>query len=1047
MVDRAESMLRFQLTLCLCCLPLGAVANDPSATVFELADGLVLERIADESLIRWPVVADWDSQGNLLVVESGGVAWPIQQHNEQRLHKVVRLHDDDQDGIFDRRVVVAEDLPFAEGVLAVDSRLLVAAPPNIWELVDGDGDGICEQRRVWFDGPTITNCANDLHGPYLGRDSWIYWCKGAFAEQTHELTDGSILRDRAAHIFRRRLEGGAIESLIAGGMDNPVELAITPEGEKFFTSTFLQHPGDGKRDGIGHAVYGSVFGKDHDVIDDLIRTGPLMPIMTHLGPAAPSGLAVLENPSQLLGSQHAASRILVSAQFNLHKVTAHILKNPQDKADFQTEDMDLLSTDQVDFHPTDILEDADGSLLVIDTGGWYDLCCPTSRVDQKVAAGGIFRLRAATASRPSGESNRSGDVNTQEIEELLASLSDSRAWLSRASYFAVKRLGEKALPALQRAIENRQAPLKQRLDCLWCLSWMGNQSALDLANQTLAQAASELSSTPASNAGKEQARTSASATASLAMAACHIVGLHRYQPAQKSLEKLLACQQAVLRRAAVEALGRIGKSESIAPLMHCLAQAEGSRALQHSCIYALVEIGDSDAVAAYLSADSYIQRSAALTVLDQLKDSRWLTSQTVLDAAFTKDAALIDTAVNILQHHPEWAEAAADRLHGNWQNAQATDGDVRLDIIGAFRGELPMQHRVAEWMQAAPEGPSSSLTSALRLWSKRDLPAAFVGPLANWLHTAPEETLVLIDSMRLDTASAQPLIQQIIEKIASSADLKEKIRLAQVLPDGQVVNDAELLDALMDQGDYATLARFKLSARQARRLASMIDTADATELPDLLKAISKAGEDELDKAVVTRLYALPVARTLNEGALQSLYRNRGAELQKLAKETDAVLQLAPKNVQAAVQQVLESLPQGDAVRGLQVFRSRLANCSACHQMGYLGGKTGPELTRIGNTRTREALLEAILYPSIRIEQSFRPVKILTTDGQIMNGLVLTKTADKLELQTAADKTESIDLSDIESQQPSETSIMPAGMLDILSPQQLADLLALLESAK
>ena len=65
-----------------------------------------------------------------------------------------------------------------------DGSLYVAAPPSIWKLTDTDGDGVADERVEWFQGKTLTGCANDLHGPYLGPDGWIYWCKGAFAEQT-----------------------------------------------------------------------------------------------------------------------------------------------------------------------------------------------------------------------------------------------------------------------------------------------------------------------------------------------------------------------------------------------------------------------------------------------------------------------------------------------------------------------------------------------------------------------------------------------------------------------------------------------------------------------------------------------------------------------------------------------------------------------------------------------------------------------------------------------------------------------------------------------
>ena len=50
-----------------------------------------------------------------------------------------------------------------------------------------------------------------------------------------------------------------------------------------------------------------------------------------------------------------------------------------------------------DFHPTDIQEDADGSLIVLDTGGWYKLCCPTSQLKKPDVLGSIYRVRRLNA--------------------------------------------------------------------------------------------------------------------------------------------------------------------------------------------------------------------------------------------------------------------------------------------------------------------------------------------------------------------------------------------------------------------------------------------------------------------------------------------------------------------------------------------------------------------------------------------------------------------------------------------------------------------------
>ena len=80
----------------------------------------------------------------------------------------MRLEDTDGDGKFDKSTVFADKMMFPEGAMWLDGSLYVAAPPSIWKLTDTDGDGVADKREEWFEGKTLTGCANDLHGPYLG---------------------------------------------------------------------------------------------------------------------------------------------------------------------------------------------------------------------------------------------------------------------------------------------------------------------------------------------------------------------------------------------------------------------------------------------------------------------------------------------------------------------------------------------------------------------------------------------------------------------------------------------------------------------------------------------------------------------------------------------------------------------------------------------------------------------------------------------------------------------------------------------------------------
>jgi putative heme-binding domain-containing protein len=214
-----------------------------------------------------------------------------------------------------------------------------------------------------------------------------------------------------------------------------------------------------------------------------------------------------------------------------------------------------------------------------------------------------------------------------------------------------------------------------------------------------------------------------------------------------------------------------------------------------------------------------------------------------------------------------------------------------------------------------------------------------------------------------------------------------------------------------------------------------------------VEAVHRAGEPSIDQQMLLQLAKMPTARSLPDGFLNSLYKTSSEPLRERAQEVALALTRPAADVQAVVKATLAKLEPGDPVRGLQIFRGSKAACSACHKMGYVGNNIGPVLTRIGRSRTREALLEAILFPSSRLEQSYQSTRVLTTEGKVFSGLIRNQNADEIELQLNADRTITIPTDQIEQLAPSDVSVMPSGLDELLTDQELADLLALLESAR
>jgi putative membrane-bound dehydrogenase-like protein len=533
---------------------------------FTLPDGLTVELAAGPPLVDRPITMSFGDAGELYVADSSGSNDPVEKQLAEKPHRIVRLVDSDADGKFDKSTVFADKMMFPEGTLWFDGSLYVSAPPQIWKLTDTDKDGVADKREVWFDGKTLTGCANDLHGPYAGPDGFIYWCKGGFAEQRFKLGDGRDFVSSASHVYRMRPDGTGFEAVITAGMDNPVDVVFTPSGEPFVCGTFLQNPANGKRDGIYHAVYGGVWGKEHRCLKGHPRTGPLMPVMTQLGPAAACGLEM----SRLSGWGDEWRGNLFATNFNLRKVTRHILT--PEGATFRSTDSDLLVSDQTDFHPTDVLEDAlaTSSLLIADTGGWYKICCPTSQLVKPEVLGGIYRVRKtdARAIPPLNLSKPLADGS-----HLIPELNGATAAQRESATLQLIQHGDRAIPALVKVMTESKhpdsaRPRGERIACVWVLSRMTGDAARVAVRRGLKAMDAEI-------------RTAAALS----------IALWRDKGATDALLPLLADTDLHARRAAAEALGRIGDKRAVAPLL--ASETAGDRFLEHSVAYALYEIGDA----------------------------------------------------------------------------------------------------------------------------------------------------------------------------------------------------------------------------------------------------------------------------------------------------------------------------------------------------------------------------------------------------------------------------------------------------------------------
>ncbi|WP_437188279.1 DUF7133 domain-containing protein [Planctomicrobium sp. SH668] len=136
---------------------------------------------------------------------------------------------------------------------------------------------------------------------------------------------------------------------------------------------------------------------------------------------------------------------------------------------------------------------------------------------------------------------------------------------------------------------------------------------------------------------------------------------------------------------------------------------------------------------------------------------------------------------------------------------------------------------------------------------------------------------------------------------------------------------------------------------------------------------------------------------------------------------------------------------GDAERGKRIFEQQ--SCAACHTFAKGQTPKGPDMVDITKRYPRPQLLESILKPSAKIAQGFETNVIATEDGQIYTGFVVGESADAIQVRQGNGVLVRIHVDDIDERAKQEISMMPEQIAGNLTLEQLADLLAYLDSLK
>ncbi|HEY2343482.1 MAG TPA: hypothetical protein VGH90_10650, partial [Chthoniobacteraceae bacterium] len=296
--------------------------------------------------------------------------------------------------------------------------------------------------------------------------------------------------------------------------------------------------------------------------------------------------------------------------------------------------------------------------------------------------------------------------------------------------------------------------------------------------------------------------------------------------------------------------------------------------------------------------------------------------------------------------------------------------------------------------------------------------------------------------------------------IGRDARIAPAVRLAALsgAPANLGVIDAELLAFLREQlspghppmtraAAASALAKAALTPAQLLEVADDLESAGPLEISRLLPNFVAGADDSVGRRALAALARCKSVEGLRADIVRDWLAKSPPGVREQGQALLARLGADPVKQKAHLDEIAASLPSGDIRRGQAVFNSQKTSCTICHSIGYLGGNFGPDLTAVGSVRSERDLLESIIYPSASFVRSYEPFVVVTRDGAEQTGLLRKDGADEVVLALAPGAETRIPRDQVAELRPGTVSLMPAGFEQILTGQELSDLVAFLKASR
>ncbi|MCC7044945.1 MAG: VCBS repeat-containing protein [Acidobacteria bacterium] len=957
-----------------------------------LPPGFRAEVFAGEPDVRQPVAFAIDDRGRVWVAEA--YAYPVRQPEGQGKDRILVFEDTNGDGSFDRRTIFADDLNLVSAIEIGFGGVWVGAAPYLMfiPMTDGDEPKPSGPPRILLDGWGHEDTHETLNSMIWGPDGWLYGAHGVF-------TNSAVGAPGTPAAERTRLNGGIWRyhptkhrfEVFAEGLSNPWGLDFNDRGHAVAVACVIPH--------LWHIVQGGRYQRqagqhfNPNYYDDLRTIGDHL---HYVGASPWAG----NTQSGAVGGGHAHAGLMVyqggswpepyrgqTFMNNIHGARINVdAIEPAGSGYIGRHGADFIDFNDRASQIINLQYDQDGSVYMID---WYDQeQCHIN--DPNVPDRGNGRIYKVVY----------GDTPTTRVD--VQALSDDvliRAQFSRREWH---------VRHARRVLQERAAAGRLAAGTIPALRGL---AGLDRS-----------ATTPAVPVGPDSyANDSLSARLRLLWALHAVKGL-----SESHLLTLMRDREEHVRAWAVQLASEDGDvPPPVAAALADLARADASptvrlvlasaaQRVRPDARWAIVQGLHAHQVAGdhnlpmmnWYALEGLVEsdpaRALAVATASMAPRTLEFTARRVA-AMGTADA--IDVLVTALSQTADDARRLSMltginaalvgqrhvRLPGGWDAVERT-----------LEASADPRVRTAAQSLALTFASPRALASARRTLGDATMPAESRSRALDVLLNVRDEAL---PPLLLDALDDRKLRPAAIRGLAAFDDPRTSTRLLDLYPS---LAAAEKRDALLTLSSRAASARALVDALAAGRVPVRDVSAD------IARQVRSLDQPEIT-ATLEKVWGV-------------------------ARRDDTSARAAMARYVALVENA--DLPRPSPSRGRRVF---VDSCGACHTLFGEGGEIGPDITG-SNRANLDYLLHNILSPNAEIPNAYRTATVELHDGRVIAGIANVQNPGVVTVQTTNELV-SVPRSDVKSLVQSDVSMMPEGLLNPLSDEEVRSLIAYLRGAR